>query len=83
MAAPITSRRLAAQSTQPKKHDDLYAERLARQQDYRQVSQAVNGMVITGTLAQRPPSAVPRFYFATDTAKLYFDNGLGTWVQIN
>jgi len=46
------------------------------------LSRRLNGMIIEGLAASIPAaSGSKRFYFATDTSKLYYDGG--TWVILN
>lgn len=70
----------------PKKPEDLvswattfYA---ALHQTFVTIFKRFNEMIIEGADASKPAAkGSKRFYFATDTSKLYYDGG--TWVALN
>jgi len=70
----------------PKKPEDLekWAAGLHRALHYVTtiISRHINELVIEGPVASMPAATGSKgFYYATDTAKLYYDGG--TWVILN
>lgn len=57
-------------------HEDMVALQRSLDVAYDTITRRSNEMLMSGTLAQRPPSGVrDRFYYATDTGQLFYDDG--------
>lgn len=81
---PAQSRQAPVPATLPAElRQFLRAQQHASQQDWATIGDVVTGMVMVGPLAQQPSAGnAGRFYFATDSNKLFVDNGQA-WIQVN